>query len=188
VRGWERAKRMTRVQFVCGGRALRDYRTANQTATSVARRLSVGRDEASEAVARLAEEHRQLGRRARTLVELAIKAEAQELFDATPVTHNRRLILHIFNDRDFDDVKLLAHRLATYDGVLVLLATRTRAMARLVFTRSADLPVEVHTLLHAACEQLGGRGGGTADFAQGGGTRVAELERVLAEAAAALVV
>ena len=33
VRSWERAKRMTRVQFVCGGRALRDYRAANQTAT-----------------------------------------------------------------------------------------------------------------------------------------------------------
>jgi alanyl-tRNA synthetase len=188
VRSWERAKRMTRVQFVCGGRALHDYRAANQTATSVARRLSVGRDEASEAVARLSEEHRQLGRRTRALVELAIKAEAQELFEATPVTHHRRIILHIFDDRDFDDVKLLAHRLVTYDGVLVLLATRTRAMARLVFARSADLPVEVHTLLHAACERLGGRGGGTADFAQGGGTHVAELERALAEAVAALVV
>ncbi len=58
VRGWERAKRMTRVQFVCGGRALRDYRAANQTATSVARRLSVGRDEALEAVAQLLEEHK----------------------------------------------------------------------------------------------------------------------------------
>lgn len=186
IRSWERAKRMTRVQFVCGGRALRDYRAANQTATSVARRLSVGRDEASEAVARLSEEHRQLGRRARALVELAIQAEAQELFDATPVMHNRRIILHVFDDRDFDDVKLLAHRLVTYDGVLVLLATRMREMARLVFARSADLPVEVHTLLHAACEKLGGRGGGKADFAQGGGTRVAALERVLAEAVAAL--
>ncbi len=178
---------MTRVQFVCGVRALRDYRAANQTATSVARRLSVGRDEASEAVARLSEEHRQLGRRARALVELAIKAEAQALFDATPVTHNRRIILHIFDDRDFDDLKLLAHRLVTYDGVVVLLATRTREMARLVFTRSANLPVEVNTLLHSVCERLGGRGGGKSDFAQGGGTRVAELERALAEAAAVLV-
>ena len=188
VRSWERAKRMTRVQFVCGGRALRDYRAANQTATSVARRLSVGRDEASEAVARLSEEHRQLGRRARALVELAIKAEAQELFEATPVTHHRRIILHIFDDRDFDEVKLLAHRLVTYDGVVVLLATRRRETARLVLARSADLPVEANTLLHAVCERLGGRGGGTADFAQGGGTRLAELERVLTEAAAALAV
>ena len=121
IRSWERAKRMTRVQFVCGGRTLRDYRAANQTATSVARRLSVGRDEAPEAVARLLEEHRQLGRRARALVELAIKAEAQELLDATPMTHKRRIIRHIFDDRDFDEVKLLAHRLVTYDGVVVLL-------------------------------------------------------------------
>ena len=188
IRSWERAKRMTRVQFVCGGRTLRDYRAANQTATSVARRLSVGRDEAPEAVARLLEEHRQLGRRARALVELAIKAEAQELLDATPMTHKRRIIRHIFDDRDFDEVKLLAHRLVTYDGVVVLLATRTRDMARLAFARSADLAVEVNTLLHSVCERLGGRGGGKADFAQGGGTRVAELERALVEAAAALVV
>src|SRR5215468_8589219 len=186
VRGWERAKRMTRVQFVCGARALCDYRAANQTATSVARRLSVGRDEALEAVARLLEEHKKLERRTRALVELAIKAEAQELLEATPMTHKLRIVRHIFDDRDFDELKLLAHRLATYDGVVVLLATRTHETVRLVFARSVDLPVEVNTLLHAACEKLAGRGGGKPDFAQGGGTRVAELERVLAEAAAAL--
>jgi alanyl-tRNA synthetase len=179
---------MTRVQFVCGGRALRDYRAANQAATSVARRLSVGRDEAPEAVARLLEEHRQLGRRARALVELAIKAEAQELLEATPMTHKQRIIQHIFDDRDFDEVKLLAHRLVTYNGVVVLLATRTREMVRLVFARSANLAVDVNTLLHSVCVRLGGRGGGKPDFAQGGGTRVAELERALVEAAAALVV
>jgi len=188
IHSWERAKRMTRVQFVCGRRALRDYRAANQTATSVARRLSVGRDEAPEAVARLLEEHRQLGRRARALVELAIKAEAQELLETTPMTHKLRIIQHIFDDRDFDELKLLAHRLVTYDGVVVLLATRTREMARLVFARSTDLTVDVNTLLHAVCVRLGGRGGGKPDFAQGGGTRVAELERALVEAATALTV
>jgi len=48
--------------------------------------------------------------------------------------------------------------------------------------------VEANTLLHAVCERLGGRGGGKADFAQGGGTRVAALEGVLADAAATLAV
>jgi alanyl-tRNA synthetase len=119
---------------------------------------------------------------------LAIKAEAQELLEATPMTHKLRIVRHIFDDRDFDEVKLLAHRLITYDGVVVLLATRTHEMARLAFARSANLSVEVNTLLHAVCEKLGGRGGGKADFAQGGGTRLAELEPALAEAAAALAV
>src|SRR5215831_926921 len=186
IRSWERAKRMTRVQFVCGGRALRDYRAANQTATSVARRLSVGRDEALEAVARLLEEHKKLERRARALVELAIQAEAQELRAATPTTPTPRVILHIFDDRDFDDVKRLAHRLVADNGVLVLLATRTCDLVRLVCARSADLPVEANTLLQPVCEQLGGRSGGKSEFAQGSGTRVAELEYAMAKAVTSL--
>ena len=186
VRGWERAKRMTRVQFVCGGRALRDYRAANQTATSVARRLSVGRDEAPEAVARLLDEHKKLERRARALGELATQAEAQELLAATPVMPTPRIILRIFDDRVFDDVKLLAHRLVADQGVLALLATRTREMVRLVCARSADLPVAANILLQPVCEQLGGRSGGKPEFAQGSGTRVAELERAMAQAVAAL--
>jgi alanyl-tRNA synthetase len=186
VRGWERAKRMTRVQFVCGGRALRDYHAAHQTATSVARRLSVGRDEALEAVARLLEEHKNLERRARALVEIATQAEAQELLAATPATATPRVILRIFDNRDFDDVKRLAHRLVADQGVLALLATRTREMVRLVCARSADLPVAANILLQPVCEQLGGRSGGTPEFAQGSGTRVAELERAMAQAVAAL--
>jgi alanyl-tRNA synthetase len=188
VRSWERAKRMTRVQFVCGARALRDYRTANQTAVEVARRFSVGRDEAPEAVARLFDTHKQLERRTRTLVELAIKAEAQELLETTPVTHGQRLIWRIFDERDFEEVKLLGHRLVASNGVLALLATRTPEMARLVFARSADLTIEVNTLLARVCAQLGGRGGGKPELAQGGGLRVAELERALAAAVTALQV
>jgi len=186
VRGWERAKRMTRVQVVCGGRALRDYRAANQTATSVARRLSVGRDEALEAVARLLDEHKKLERRARALVELATQAEAQELLAATPVTPTPRIILRVFDDRDFEDVKLLAHRLVADHGVVALLATRTRDMVHLVCARSADLPVEAKTLLQPVCEQLGGRSGGNLEFAQGSGTHVAELEHAIAKAVASL--
>jgi alanyl-tRNA synthetase len=61
-------------------------------------------------------------------------------------------------------------------------------MARLVFARSADLTIEVNTLLTRVCEQLGGRGGGKPELAQGGGPRVAELEQALAAAVAALPV
>ena len=186
VRGWERAKRMTRVQFVCGGRALRDYRAANQTAASVARRLSVRRDEALEAVARLLEEHKRLERRARGLVELATQAEAQELLAATPVTSMPRIILRIFDDRDFDDIKLLAHHLVEGQGVLALLATRTRDLVRVVCARSADLQVEANILLQSVCAQIGGRSGGKPEFAQGSGTRITELEHAMAQAAASL--
>jgi alanyl-tRNA synthetase len=68
------------------------------------------------------------------------------------------------------------------------LATRTRDLVRLVCARSADLPIAANTLLQPVCEQLGGRSGGKPEFAQGSGSRVAELERAMAEAVAALTV
>src|SRR5689334_1145325 len=52
VKGYERAKRMTRVEFVCGHRALDEYRTANKTALAVAQSFSAERDAAPELVSR----------------------------------------------------------------------------------------------------------------------------------------
>ena len=57
-------------------------------------------------------------------------------------------------------------------------------MVRLVCARSADLPVEANILLQPVCEQLGGRSGGKPEFAQGSGTRVADLEHAMAQDAA----
>ena len=139
----------------------------------------VGRDEAAEAVGRLCEAQKRLERRARGLLDLALKAEAQELIEAVAPGGGRRIISRIFEDRDFEELKLLAHRLVAHESVVALLASRDQATARLVFARSADLQADMSALLRAACEALGGRGGGKPDFAQGGTARLGELEREL---------
>src|SRR6185369_7011749 len=77
IRGVERAKRMLRVEFVCGGRALADYRRANHAALDVARVFSTGRDDGPEAVRRLFDEAKQLRRRVRDLAELASEVEGR---------------------------------------------------------------------------------------------------------------
>ncbi len=188
VRSWERAKQMTRVHFVCGGRALRDYRAVSQTAGEVAMLFSVGRDEAVEAVQRLFEKNKQLVSRTKALAEMAVKAEARELLESIEAVQGWRIVSRIFDDRDLDEIKLLAHRLVAHDSVIALLATRDHENARLVFACSADADRDLNALLRKACEQLGGRGGGKPDFAQGGGPKVDELERVMASSREALQV
>jgi alanyl-tRNA synthetase len=49
----------------------------------------------------------------------------------------------------------------------------------LVFARSANVSAAMGELMREACQALGGKGGGTPDFAQGGGTGVSQLEPVL---------
>ncbi len=182
VRNWERARKMTRVHFVCGARTLRDYRSANKSAESVARKFSVPRDEAEAAVARLLDENKTLTRRVRELAELAAKAEADDLLGGATYLNGARLVTKIFDQRGIEELKLLAHRLVDREGIIALLGSREIDTARLVFARSNDLDLDMSALIKVVCQRLGGRGGGKPDFAQGGGSKIGELQAALESA------
>ncbi len=79
VRSWERAKGLTRIQFMAGVRVLNDYRRANRTAGAIAELFSAGREDAPALVAKLIEENKRLTHRVRELDELACRAEAEAL-------------------------------------------------------------------------------------------------------------
>src|SRR5262245_43386318 len=179
VRGWERAKKMTRVHFLCGVRALNDYRLASRTADAIARKFSVGREDVESSVTRLFEENKSLLRRARELAQIAAIVEAHELIESAEPVDGVRIVSRVFENRDVEELNLLAHRLVDGDNVVALLATKDKETARLVFARSANLSADVNGLMRATCERLGGRGGGKSDFAHGGGTKVGELDQAL---------
>src|SRR6266849_6532942 len=79
VRSWERAKGLTRIQFMAGIRVLADYRKANRTARDVAALFSAGREDSPALVAQLVVENKKLRRRVSELEEVACRVEAEEL-------------------------------------------------------------------------------------------------------------
>jgi len=184
VRGWERAKKMTRVHFLCGVRALDDYRRVSRSVDAIARKFTVGREEVESSVARLLDENKRLTRRARELAGIAATVEAFELVEATEPVNGVRIVSRVFENRDIEELNLLAHRLVDGDNVVALLASKEIETARLIFARSANLSTDMSALMRAACERLGGRGGGKPDFAQGGGSKLSELDEALKEARA----
>jgi alanyl-tRNA synthetase len=187
VRAWERAKGLTRLEFVAGTRALADYRRANDTARQTAAQFSVGRDEAPAAVARLLAEHKELTRRTRALEELAARVEAAELLaHTTPNDAGTRLVARTFAGRDADALKRLAVALIAQPNTVALLGAHDGADARLVFARAPDAPGDMNALMRAACQLLDGRGGGRPDMAQGGGRNTDKLEAAIETAARSL--
>ena len=88
VRHWERAKGLTRIEFVAGVRALADYRRANKTARDVAALYSAARDDAAKLTARVLDENKDLHRRLRALEEIAARVEAEGLLGGRDADRN----------------------------------------------------------------------------------------------------
>ena len=184
VRSWERAKGLTRIQFMAGVRALADYRKANKTARAVAELFSAGREDSPGLLKKLIAENKKLIRRVRELDQVACRDEAEQILKEPGLQAGHRppdpiIIAKVFDDRDADSLKHLALALVGHPNVVALLGSRDGETARLVFARSPDGPGDMNALMKEACAMLDGRGGGKIDLAQGGGHRIAKLEEAI---------
>src|SRR5215217_1882941 len=178
VRSWERAKGLTRIEFVAGVRALADYRKANKSAREVAALFSTGRDDAPQLAVQMVAEHKELNRRIRVLEEVAAGAEAEKLLAGA----QDGVVVHVFDSRDAESLKRVAHALMAHPNTIALLGSRDKDTARLVFARSGDASGDMSVLMRAACAMLDGRGGGKPDLAQGGGKNIDNLDAALTHA------
>ncbi|MFQ5812064.1 MAG: DHHA1 domain-containing protein [Anaerolineae bacterium] len=164
----ERRGQDTRVEFLCGGRALADYRGKNRTVNELANRFSVGAWELAEAVERLAEEGKSSQRELNAAQNRLLDYEAAELLAEAEQHGDIRVVRKVFADREGEEVRRLALRLMESEGSVALLGA-AGDKAHLFFARSADLPYDMNDLLKKACQVVGGGGGGQRHFAQGGG-------------------
>lgn len=168
---WERIRNDVRVEFLCGWRALKDYRWRNRAVNRMAGELSVAGRDLEQAVERLRQENQDKARRTRELLEGALIQEAKSLVDGSPSKGSFRIIVQAFPDRDPEEVRVLAGRIAEHKGTVALLAS-TRDKTHLVFARSLDLDWDMDSLMKEAVRQIQGKGGGRSNFAQGGGPLV----------------
>jgi alanyl-tRNA synthetase len=193
VRSWERAKGLTRIQFMAGMRVVNDYRKVNRTATETAAVFSAGREDSPALVAKLIDDNKRLTRRVRELDEIACEVEAEAMIKSADVKTGSSapmpfILRCVFDNRDADSLKHLALALIKHPNVVVLFGSRDGDTARLVFARSADAPGDMSTLMREACAVIDGRGGGKPAMAQGGGTASDRLDTAIEKAAASFKV
>jgi alanyl-tRNA synthetase len=168
IRGTERMRQGTRVEFVCGLRAAVTARQDLAALTRAAGKLSVGRLEVADAVDRLLAEGKAARKVRQKLTEELAGYHASSLLLEFPAEGDRRLVRRTFSDQDANYLKSLGSRLvASAPRTCVLLASTQEEPARVVMGASADLKVDCGTLLREALAAYGLRGGGSPGMAQG---------------------
>jgi alanyl-tRNA synthetase len=166
ITGIERAKKQSRVHFLCGSRVLEYARRANRTLEAISQTISASPLDSAVSVQHLWDELQRTRRRVEDMESELLDHEAARF----PVEGG--LAKAILRDRGIDGIKLLAAKICSRPGVAAILAgvNAGDGQIRLVLARSADRSVDVSAVLKKVLEQFGGRGGGRPTLAQGGVT------------------
>jgi len=168
LRGTEKVSRGIRVTFVCGLRAVRAARGDAAILGQLTSAFSAAPADVPAAVERLRSESKTAAKDRQRLREELADYHAARLAVEVPIENRLRIVDRLWKDRDPEYCKLLASRLtAAAPSTIVFFCSESTEPASVVLARSLDFNFDCGRLLKEALSQLGLRGGGSADFAQG---------------------
>jgi alanyl-tRNA synthetase len=168
LRATERVRQGLRVEFVCGQRAVRAARRDFATLGRAGGALSVGRTDVPAAVERLLADAKVAAKERYRLREELAEYHAARLAVEEIIEDHLRVVRRNFKDRDAEYIRMLASKLAaSVPQTLALFASTEQEPAAVVMAHSADLDFSCGAMLKEALSELGLRGGGSADLAQG---------------------
>jgi alanyl-tRNA synthetase len=193
LRKSEKTRQGTRVEFVCGDRAARIARQDYIALSEAATLFSAKPGDVPEQIRKNANEIRLLRKqKEEALEELAGLMASAELYEQ-PEKNGRKIIVRAFSDRDVNFAKLFAQKATRAGTPSIALVASMMDPPSLVFAQtppspssavSAETP-DMGALLKQVLAAVGGRGGGSRDFARGGvpaGGKV-NVEQLLRQAA-----
>ena len=185
LRKTEKVRQGWRVEFVCGKRAVDTARHDYTTLTQAASVFSGHIWDVPEQARKLQDDARGSRKDAeRLLEELAEFYAAKILSEASASPH--RVVVREYPERDLTFIKLLAQKLIRQAPNVVALLASGKGQPALVFAQSAKMPFDMGALMKQSLAQLGGRGGGSKDMAQGGPPQSSGLLQVLEKLASNL--
>jgi alanyl-tRNA synthetase len=168
IRSVEKISRGFRVEYVCGLRAVQAARHDFELLARTAGTLSSKPDEIPAAVERMLSESKAAAKEKQKLREEVATYHATRLVVEEMSEDNLRLVCRMFADRDRDYIRILASRVtASVPRTVALLASTESSPAHIVLARSGDIEMHCGELMRAALAELGLRGGGSPDMAQG---------------------
>ena len=168
IAGCERFKGGLRVEFVCGGRALRAYRALKTSVSGSVRLLSVLPDELPSAIEKLQTAGRTHQKSQEGLYERLAAHEAASLSSTADKIGGMNLVAAAVSGWDANGLKKLASSIVAKPATMALLLTAD-SPSLVVVARSQDLSLDTGDVLKTLIDQFGGRGGGKGAMAQGGG-------------------
>lgn len=178
LRRAEKIRDNTRIEFVCGARAIRRARSDYDAISGIAARLSAGVDEVAPLVLAQADEVRTLANANRKLSEEVAAHRARAHWESTAAGADGIRRLRGADGMSADELRAFAAACAGFP--LTVFAGAVRSTRTVAMALSPDIAANAGAVLKELLATVNGRGGGSPRTAQGTVPDDAALDAVLA--------
>lgn len=170
----------TRIEFLCGKRAVNDYVLKHQALDKISNILRCEANNAVTEIETIKNEFNKLRSEASLLKTEIASYEVQDMLRCCENIKNIRIIKSIYENIDLKHVSLLSTKLTAFSNVIVLFGAKFPDKTHLVFACSKDLKlISMNHLLKDAISLIDGKGGGSDFSAQGAGKNNNNLDSSL---------
>ncbi len=180
VRRRERRGEETRVEFLCGGRALADLRVKHGVVSGLGAELTVPPGELVEAVDRVRREEKESRKRLAEVTDRWLALEALALASQAETVGSLRVVSVVRDDLGMAEARTLVQRLVAEGVVAIVGVAGERAQLVMGRPEGVGAPVDCALVLREVLAPFGGRGGGQPGMAQGGVGDAEALEPAVA--------
>jgi alanyl-tRNA synthetase len=181
IAAWEKFRGGSRVQFLCGGRALARFREWRDALAATTRHLSVQPADLAAAVERLQGDAKEVQKTIRGLQERIATHEARALVERAERAGDRLFLVDALEGWDAPGLKALAAAATAATPTLAIALFSRSSPPVTVVAAGPSARLDASAVLKALIATFGGRGGGRPELAQGGGFN-AKVDDLLAAA------
>lgn len=165
---WEKYKGNTRIEFLCGNRALKDYSIKNEQLNKISTLLSSKDANVYEKVEKLYNNKNVLEKENKSLKEQLLNMRIKELLNNSISIGNNKIIIGIFDDIDFQDLAYLATNLRNNKNIICILGLNANDKSQFLLSRSDNVDIDMMDVFKKISKAKDIKGGGNSLRVQGG--------------------
>jgi alanyl-tRNA synthetase len=155
-----------RLEFLCGERVAKAARADYETRLAVAEKLKCGAEEVASMLDKALAEREASFKLSKARGERLAELEAEKIVRETPADANGvRVATRVFEGVEASYVLMLAPAIAAHEKTVALITRRE--CGHIFFGQGPGVGKDMNALLRKVLGEVGGKGGGTKDFARG---------------------
>ncbi|WMM23523.1 DHHA1 domain-containing protein [Tissierella sp. MB52-C2] len=178
IRKWEKYKGNIRIEFICGNRALYDYRWKNKMINDIGILLSSKDLDVLEKIKILYTQKEELEKSNKSLREELYIYKGEDLLRHSITINNTSFISKVFDNMDLKEINFISNYLNNSNTIVQLYGSTYEDKGQFLISVSKDLDINLKNILKEVSEEFDIKGGGSPQTVQGG-CSIESLEKLL---------